>query len=86
MWKSNMLILLISTKKLYFGEDYAIYDVILQETSYLQKWIQQGPIYWIISLLDILDRRKTDGALALALVIQRVQVAAPFDAQFIINK
>ena len=29
--KNNVLILLFSSEKLYFGYDYAIYDVILQE-------------------------------------------------------
>lgn len=86
-----MLILLISTKKLYYGENYAIYDVILQEPIWKRHHIYKNeysrdPFTELLSLLDILDRRKTDGALALALVIQRVQVAAPFDAQFIINK
>ena len=31
LWKYNTLILLISTQKLYFGDDGAIYDIILQE-------------------------------------------------------
>ena len=29
LWKNNILILLISTQKLYFGDDDAIYDVII---------------------------------------------------------
>ena len=31
LWKNNILILLISSQKLYFGDDDAIYDVIIQE-------------------------------------------------------
>ena len=36
IWENNMLILLISTKKLYFCDNDALYDVILQET--VRKW------------------------------------------------
>ena len=38
MWimKKNVLILLISSQKLYFGDDDAIYDVIIQEPVW--KW------------------------------------------------
>ena len=36
LWKNNILILLISTQKLYFGDDDAIYDVIIQEPVW--KW------------------------------------------------
>ena len=36
LWKNNVLILLILTQKLYFGDDDAIYDVIIQET--VRKW------------------------------------------------
>ena len=42
MWKSNMLILLISTKKLYYGENYAIYDVILQEPIWKRHHIYKN--------------------------------------------
>ena len=31
LWKNNILILLISTQNLYFGDDDAIYDAIIQE-------------------------------------------------------
>ena len=36
IWKNNMLILLFSTQKLYFGTDDAIYDVIMKESHW--KW------------------------------------------------
>ena len=42
MWKSNMLFLLISTKKLYFGDNYAIYDVILQEPIWKRHYIYKN--------------------------------------------
>ena len=31
LWKNNVLILLISSQKLYFGDNDAIYEVIIQE-------------------------------------------------------
>ena len=36
LWKNNVLILLISSQKLYFGDDNAISDVIIQELVW--KW------------------------------------------------
>ena len=36
LWKNNVLILLISSQKLYFVDDDAIYDVIIQEPVW--KW------------------------------------------------
>ena len=36
LWKNNVLVLLISSQKLYFGDNVAIYDVIIQKLVW--KW------------------------------------------------
>ena len=44
MIKSNILILLISTQKLHFGDDDAIYDILMQKRHHNRHDISRDPI------------------------------------------
>ena len=43
MWKSNMLILVISTQKLFFGDSYAIFDEPIWKRHNYKNEYSRGP-------------------------------------------